>query len=131
MSSGIALQDEDRWPWLDVLGTALGAAVRKHGLAVAACSALKRSYRDRLRIKSATPSLLISLRADPEIIRQRMTMRPGHFMPASLLNSQLETFEAPDATEDALDYDCNEPADRIVQSVCEQIAQRRSDPLRT
>lgn len=131
MSAGIALQDEDRWPWLDALGTALGAAAREHGLAVAACSALKRSYRDRLRIKAQTPLLLVSLRADPKIIGRRMTMRPGHFMPASLLNSQLETFEVPDATEDALHYDCDEPVDRIVRSVCEQIAKCRADPLRT
>jgi gluconokinase len=130
MSAGIALRDEDRWPWLDALGTALGAIVREHGLAVTACSALKRSYRDRLRLKAHVPMLLVCLQADPELIRRRMTMRSGHFMPTSLLMSQLATLESPDATEDALFYDCNEPADRILQAVSEQVIKRRADPLR-
>jgi gluconokinase len=127
MSAGIALQDDDRWPWLDALGAAQGDAAREHGLAVSACSALKRSYRDRLRLKADVPMVLVVLQADSELIRQRMVARSGHFMPASLLSSQLATLELPDAAEGALFFDCNESADRIVQAVSEQITKRPTD----
>jgi gluconokinase len=121
MSAGIALQDEDRWPWLDALGTALGAEARDHGFAVGACSALKRSYRDRLRAKTGTPMLVVALRADPELIRQRMVTRPGHFMPASLLDSQLATLELPDADEHALSFNSNESIGQILLSIRAEI----------
>ena len=55
MAAGIPLDDADRWPWLDRLGKALGHAAREKGGAVAACSALKRIYRDRLRAAAAVP----------------------------------------------------------------------------
>ena len=129
MSAGIALQDEDRWPWLDDIGAALGTLARQHGLAIGACSALKHSYRDRLRLAAKVPILFVCLQADPELIRRRMAARSGHFMPVSLLGSQLAILEQPDASEDALFYDCTDSADRILQSASEQIAKRRADPL--
>ncbi len=127
MRAGVALQDDDRWPWLDALGGALGAAVRQHGLAVGACSALKRAYRDRLRLKSEVPMLFVCLQAGPELIRGRISRRAGHFMPASLLSSQIAAFEPPDATEDALFFDCNESADDIIHTASEQILKRRTN----
>jgi gluconokinase len=71
--------------------------------------------------------VLVVLQADSELIRQRMVARSGHFMPASLLSSQLATLELPDAAEGALFFDCNESADRIVQAVSEQITKRPTD----
>jgi carbohydrate kinase (thermoresistant glucokinase family) len=87
MASGTPLSDEDRWPWLDLVGEALREAP-----VVAACSALRRAYRDRLR--SHAPGLVaVHLVASEEVLAERMTRRRGHFMPPALLRSQLATLE--------------------------------------
>ncbi len=95
MRSGQALTDEDRWPWLDRVGHAVDAEVSQHGVAVVACSALRRIYRDRLRetIKAAVCFVLLDVEHD-ELLR-RLSSRSGHYMPPSLLTSQLETLERP------------------------------------
>src|SRR5512138_1339879 len=90
MKKGIPLTDDDRWPWLDRLGRALGATVASHGIAVASCSALKRAYRDRLRETIAVPVCFALLEASREELLHRLTGRSGHFMPPSLLTSQLD-----------------------------------------
>jgi carbohydrate kinase (thermoresistant glucokinase family) len=88
MASGTPLTDDDRWPWLDLVGLTLSMP----GGAVVACSALKRSYRDR--ILSVVPdAVFIHLSGDRELLLERMTNRKGHFMPTSLLDSQLGTLE--------------------------------------
>lgn len=94
MRGGAPLADEDRLPWLDALGAEidrLGAA----GLsAVAGCSALKRSYRDRLR--SGRPGVrLVYLDVDRELIERRLTARNGHFFPGRLIDSQFHDLEPP------------------------------------
>ncbi len=94
MSQGAALSDEDRWPWLDALAAAVTTR-RSGGGLVAACSALKRSYRDRLRESIAAPLLFVCLTADRATLAARIESRPGHFMPASLLDSQLAALETP------------------------------------
>ncbi|MBO9581353.1 MAG: gluconokinase [Sphingobium sp.] len=98
MASGIALTDEDRRPFLDNVAQALRAAP---GPAVASCSALKRVYRDRLRTVAGRILFVMSRLTRAEL-EQRMARRSGHFMPASLLESQLATLEPPEADEDAL-----------------------------
>ena len=101
MSAGIPLTDADRWPWLDALGAWL-AAEEKGG--VVACSALKRSYRDRLR--GWVPGLaLVHLAGAPELIAARQGAREGHFMPPSLMASQFATLEPPSPEEEALILD--------------------------
>lgn len=96
MTAGVPLTDEDRWPWLRLVGSEL-AAEHPHGIVVA-CSALKRAYRDAIR--AAAPSTrFILLKVDPSVLMERLVQRPGHFMPPSLLTSQLETLEALDASE--------------------------------
>ncbi len=90
MHSGVALDDADRAPWLDAVGQALctgpGQAV------VASCSALKRRYRDRLRAIGG-PLIFILPIVTREVLAQRLVARTGHYMPATLLDSQLATLE--------------------------------------
>jgi len=91
MSAGIPLTDDDRWPWLDRLGA---AALAQHGPVVMACSALRKAYRDRLR-DGLGRVIFVEPHGDPEIIRARMRARTDHYMPASLLDSQIDALESP------------------------------------
>ncbi|MEP7300010.1 MAG: gluconokinase [Caldimonas sp.] len=115
MRAGIALEDHDRWPWLDRVAAQLADAVRHPNGLVVACSALKRAYRDRLRL--AVPGLrFLFLEGDAETILARMQGRDGHFMPASLLASQLRTLEKPGAGEvDVLQMSIDDPVSVIVE----------------
>lgn len=116
MASGIALTDEDRWPWLDRLGQAIGAKVAAEGIVVAACSALRRVYRERLRKAVGAPVSFVLMDADRDELMRRMTGRTGHYMPPSLLDSQLNTLERPDPDEGILALDSRQS----VTSLCEQ-----------
>lgn len=92
MSRGQALTDDDRWPWLEAIGTWMDErrAVGEHG--VLTCSALRRAYRDLLR--DGRPGVrFLHVATDPETLRQRLEHRRDHYMPASLLPSQLATLE--------------------------------------
>lgn len=99
MSAGIPLTDEDRAGWLDALGNHLA----KHEKLVLACSALKKSYRDRLRAFTApAPIRFVVLIANTSVLRERLLAREaegGHFMPANLLDSQIATLELGDDVE--------------------------------
>jgi gluconokinase len=102
MSAGIALEDADRWPWLDALSTAIVATrvvARPDKGVVATCSALKRTYRDRIRSAVRPPLLFVYLSVGRETLERRMQNRHGHFMPAALLDSQLSTLEVPASDE--------------------------------
>lgn len=88
MAAGSPLTDEDRMPWLDVVGAALRAA--PDGVVIA-CSALARRYRDRLRLHTPD-AVVVELLTDPKALAERMAAR-DHFMPQSLLGSQLLTLE--------------------------------------
>ena len=94
MRRGVPLTDDDRWPWLDRIGAELARpAPGRHGTVVA-CSALRRVYRERLR--GACGGLrFVFLQAGAELIAARLKARPGHYMPAALLASQLATLEVP------------------------------------
>ncbi len=116
MRAGIPLTDDDRWPWLDRLGVAIGAAVAGHRIAVASCSALQRSYRDRLRQAIPAPVVFVLLDTDRAELLRRLTHRAGHYMPASLLTSQLDTLERPQPDEWALTLDSRRP----VEVACEE-----------
>ncbi|TFV89792.1 gluconokinase [Blastococcus sp. CT_GayMR16] len=92
MRAGHPLDDEDRWPWLRSLADWIGSHERAGRSVVVTCSALKRSYRDLLR--DGHPSVWFAhVTADPELIRERVEHRTGHYMPPSLLDSQLATLE--------------------------------------
>lgn len=122
MRRAIALTDEDRWPWLDRLGRAMHGELRHGGVAVAACSALKRSYRDRLRETIAKPVLFVLLEGDPEELLRRLTVRRDHYMPASLLDSQFEILERPDADERAITLDAGLPASVLCNELLDWLA---------
>ena len=117
MRAGRPLTDDDRWPWLDRLGAAVGEAVRSGGTAVAACSALKRRYRERLVAAIDAPTRFILLETEPEELIRRLTQRAGHYMPSSLLGSQLATLERPGADEPVLCVDTTVSPERLCERV--------------
>lgn len=102
MSQGIPLSDADRWPWLDQLAEALRVAADEAGMSIAACSALRRAYRQRLVNAAGEPILFVFLHGSRDIIAKRMAARTDHFMPTELLDSQFATLEPPTANENAL-----------------------------
>ena len=114
MAAGIALTDADRQGWLTTLSERLGEARRDGRTVVLACSALKRSYRDILR-SQAGGLALIHLEGAPELLAQRMAGRKGHYMPPSLLASQLATLEPPQADEQALTLDVSRDPQALLQ----------------
>jgi gluconokinase len=116
MRGGRPLADSDRWPWLDRLGAAAREAIASHGLAVVACSALKRAYRERLASAIGAPSSFVLLDADPEVLAGRVSNRPNHYMPESLLVSQLTTLERPAQDEPAITLN----AEATVDELCER-----------
>ncbi|MBY0339239.1 MAG: gluconokinase [Acetobacteraceae bacterium] len=109
MAAGIPLTDDDRWPWLDAIGAWLAA--RPAG--IAACSALRRAYRDHLR--GACPGLrFLHPSGAPALIEARQAARPGHFMPPSLMASQFATLEPPGPDEGAITLDIARPLPDLV-----------------
>ena len=128
MSAGIALQDEDRWPWLDRIANYLNnldnSALGMAG-GIVACSALKKTYRDRIR-EQAGPVVFLFLDGSPELIRQRMLERQGHYMHAGLLDSQLQTLENPTPQEmDVIRLTIDQSIAEILQHALEQLQTTR------
>lgn len=117
MRAGIALTDADRWPWLARYGRALAAAAGEAGIAVGACSALRRAYRDHLVAQAGEPILFVHLDGDRELIASRIAQRQHHYMPASLLESQFDLLEVPSADENALVVSITPPVQRIVGEI--------------
>ncbi len=127
MRSGIALKDAGRWPWLDRIGDYLAQA-EGHGRVVA-CSALKRVYRERIRAQ-AGDVCFVFLDGDFELIDQRMRQRPGHYMPAGLLDSQFRTLEKPQADEtDVIRLPITEPVQDMVTQALAALQARTSSRL--
>lgn len=106
MAAGTPLDDADRAPWLARVGEVLAAPDT-----VVACSALKRRYRDQIRTR-ARDVIFLHLYGSREVLLQRMATRPGHFMPVSLLDSQLAALEppGPDERHVAIDIDASPTA---------------------
>ena len=96
MARGEPLDDGDRWPWLDALHTIIAGARARGTHLVMACSALKASYRARLAAGRGKGRVrFVHLTGSPELFRARLAQRPGHFMKAAMLDSQLATLEPP------------------------------------
>ncbi|MFB9648133.1 gluconokinase [Curtobacterium pusillum] len=96
MHAGTPLTDEDRWPWLDVIAAWIRSHLDAGTPGVVTCSALKRSYRDVLR---APGVVFVHVAGSGDLIEDRMSQRTGHYMPTSLLASQLATLEPPQPDE--------------------------------
>lgn len=114
MAAGIPLDDADRLPWLDAVGDTL--AVAGSAGAVVACSALKRSYRERILAKAPT-ARFVELDGSRSLLAGRMSARGDHFMPTSLLDSQLATLEPLEADEPGMRVSIADGPDEIVAQV--------------
>ena len=121
MAAGIPLTDADRAPWLNALAARLRAAEQAGTGLVMACSALKRSYREVLRA-AATGVTFIYLCGDRGLVAERIAQRHAHFMPPSLLDSQLAALEPPTPDEGAWACDIALGPGDIVASLVERIA---------
>jgi gluconokinase len=111
MAAGTPLTDDDRYPWLEAVGQWL--ADHEDG-GVMSCSALKRTYRDRLR--SHCPRIVfLHLTGSPELIGRRQAGRPGHFMPSALVGSQFDTLEPLAPEEHGIAVDVGSSVDSIVE----------------
>ena len=121
MRAGNPLTDDMRWGWLDRLGAAIAA---EPGRAVLACSALGRAHRDRLRAGSG-PLDIVFLHGDRALIEARMSARQGHYMPTSLIDSQLAALQPPDPqAEGALWIDVALPPEGIIDIAAKALGAR-------
>jgi carbohydrate kinase (thermoresistant glucokinase family) len=115
MRAGIALQDADRWPWLDRIGDHLAKCEASSHGCVVACSALRRIYRERIR-ERAGDVCFVFLDGSFELIQARMRLRVGHYMQPGLLDSQFRTLEKPQADEtDVITLPITEPVGDLVE----------------
>jgi gluconokinase len=123
MRSGVPLEDADRWPWLEAIRADAATWLASGTPAVITCSALKRRYREILRGAGAGLRF-VHLTANRVLIADRMAGRQGHYMPPSLLPSQLATLEPPGPDEDVIEVDvAGEPA-AIVDAILAQLSRR-------
>lgn len=113
MAAGMPLTDDDRWPWLDIVAGWIDAQTAEAAPGVVTCSALKRSYRDRLRRPNVT---FVYLAGDREVIAGRLAARLDHFMPTTLLDSQLAALEVPEADEKSITVNlARKPTDEVAE----------------
>jgi gluconokinase len=116
MAAGTPLTDADRHDWLQRIAETLAHAVAEGQGLVASCSALKRRYRDQLR-RGAPDLIFVYLHGPAALLGERLQSRAGHYMPATLLQSQLDTLEPPGADEAALAFDVTQPPEAIVAAL--------------
>lgn len=111
MSAGSPLTDEDRWPWLEAIGREF--AQSREPLIIG-CSALKRSYRDKIRHHAGAMVTFIHLTGTRDTISKRMQARKNHFMPLTLLDSQFAALEPLEADEDSVSVDIDQSLEAII-----------------
>ena len=121
MTAGVPLTDDDRWPWLAKVGEAMAAAAATG--VVVACSALKRSYRDAIRAQ-APAARFVYLDGSRELLASRLGAREGHFMPATLLDSQLEALEPLADDESGVTVGIADDPPGIAEAVAASLASR-------
>lgn len=123
MQAGEPLTDADRWPWLDRIAQELATLAP----VIVGCSALRRIYRDRIRAGAGGPVCLVHLAGSRSLIAARLAERSGHFMPASLLDSQFTALEPPGPDENAITVDIDQPLDRLVADILRRMNSRAAD----
>jgi gluconokinase len=114
MSAGIALEDADRKPWLEKIRDWISDKADAGSNVVMTCSALKHSYRDIL-VSARADVRFIQLLADKTLVAERMAKRKGHFMPASLLDSQFSTLEDLRDDENGVKITVDAPPETVVE----------------
>ena len=115
MRSGHPLTDEDRWPWLEQLRQQIERSLSTGENAVLACSALKRAYRDHLRVSNEVK--FVFLRGDYGLVEKQLRSRHGHFMDADLLQSQFDDLEEPQPDENVLTIQLGRTPQQIVEEI--------------
>jgi gluconokinase len=115
MHTGRPLTDEDRWPWLERLREQITRSLAAKENAVLACSALKRVYRERLRVSGEVK--FVFLRGDYALIAEQLRRRRGHFMNPELLRSQFADLEEPQADEDAITVQVGRTPEELVEEI--------------
>ena len=115
MRNGHPLTDEDRWPWLDCLRKQIEQFLSAGENAVLACSALKRTYRNRLRVNDDVK--FVFLRGDYPLVEKQLRGRRHHFMNLDLLQSQFDDLEEPEIDEHALTVALGQAAEEIVEEI--------------
>jgi gluconokinase len=127
MTAGTPLTDANREPWLDAIGQWVDAQASSGASGVLTCSALRRSYRDRLR--TGRPTLTFChLDVDPAELARRTAHRTGHFMPGSLLPSQLTTLEPLAPDEPGITVSSDAPPQTVVAEVVRRLALHDGGP---
>ena len=116
MRAGHPLTDDDRWPWLDRVAAVLAADAP----VIVGCSALRRAYRDRLRAGAGGPVHFVHLAGSRELLAKRMSARTGHYMPLSLLDTQLAALEPP-SPDEAQTIDIDQTLDAIITTAAKGI----------
>jgi gluconokinase len=125
MHSGIPLTDEDRWPWLGRLREQITLSLSAKENSVLACSALKRAYRDRLRVSGDMK--FVFLRGDYALVEKQLRRRRGHFMNPDLLRSQFTDLEEPEADEDVLMIELGRTPQELVEDIKTRLHLARED----
>jgi gluconokinase len=115
MHNGLPLADEDRWPWLKLLRQEIERSLAANKNAVLACSALKRKYRERLRVSGNVKFVL--LRGDYALVEKQLQSRRGHFMNSGLLRSQFADLEEPKPDEDVLAIELGRTPEELVEEI--------------
>jgi gluconokinase len=123
MAAGHPLDDLDRAPWLDAVGRAMAEVTRSGGTCVMACSALKRVYRERI-LAQEPAAVFVLLEVERAELERRMRERQGHFMPATLLDSQLATLEPLASDEPGVAVAVRTGTADVVEAVLQQVAAR-------
>jgi gluconokinase len=120
MQAGTPLTDDDRWPWLQAIADDIDRRAAIGRPFVVSCSALKRTYRDVL-VHGRSDVRLVYLKGKRNLIAERLSLRKGHFMPPSLLDSQFATIEEPTPDENVVVVDINASVNQIVATIVEQL----------
>ena len=115
MRDGLPLTDEDRLPWLKLLREQIERSLAAKENAVLACSALKRKYRERLRVGDNVKFVL--LRGDYALVEKKLHSRRGHFMNPDLLQSQFADLEEPESDEDAVTIELGRTPEELVEEI--------------
>ncbi|PLW76047.1 gluconokinase [Cohaesibacter celericrescens] len=117
MSQSIPLNDADRWPWFETLAKTMLEKTKMSGGVVCGCSALKKSYREFLSKQLGLPVVYVLLNGSRALLLERMSARKDHYMPVSLLDSQLDTLEMPDDDEPVVIVSIDQDLGPLIEAV--------------